>query len=945
MPRPLLLRLLGILVPTVGLWAAPVEFYVSPTGRDANPGTKTRPFLTLERARRAVRGGAHAQGATVFLREGVYERAATFELGPEDSGRADAPVVWRSFPGEVARLVGGKVVPASLVRPVTDPTVRQRVIDPGARTRLRQIDLPAAGISDFGTMHVRGFRRPYVPAPLEMFVDDTAMRLARWPNDGAVPIGKVHDAGDREANRGGTFEYGYKRPELWQQANDIWLSGYWGHGFADDTLKVESIDTEKHLISLVQPHMYGVKSGRPFNAYYALNLLEEIDQPGEYYVDRERGVLYFLPPGPLDGATITISTLEAPLVDIVNASYVHLRDLTLEAGRGIGVYMERGTRNVIGGCTIRNFGIVGVCIGMGIASDTEYRHNFTGTPVSHAIGSWHEHIYENPVFDRKAGTDHLVVGCDIYNTGAGGVHLGGGDRGTLEATRNTVANCHIHHVNRLDFTYKAGVNIDGCGNRIRNCYIHDCAGSAIYLHGNDHIIEYNEVAYACTIADDMGAFYMGRDPSEQGNVIRYNFWHHIGIGPRSHGTNVIYLDDGACGTKTYGNVFYKGGKGRTFLIGGGRDNPVTNNILIESNVGVHIDNRLQGWAKSSLKRPGGIYDSRLKLVNFGQPPYSERYPELARYWDDDPAVPKRNPVSNNLFVACREPFAGNAAWGTRTNNQIVADDPGFVNWGRYDFRLEPGAEVLAKMPGFEMPPMDRMGLIVDEYRPALPPRTDLPFPPPAFTPANGALIAGEGKLTISSRLRDGEIRYTLDGSKPNGQSLLYTASIEVNDGATVTARSVDPKTRQLGLVASVKCRVIEPGHPLKSTPDGWFRSGDARELHNVVLDDQGRIGHCERGDYVVFGPFDFGQPGTYPGIEAVVGIDPKYAKQRTTIRLDRKDGPIVGTFVWQSTGSFYTYKPQRTKLDNLSGSHLIYLVMEGESGVCNLERFRFLPAK
>ncbi|MBT7162755.1 MAG: carbohydrate-binding protein [Victivallales bacterium] len=928
----------------VTLGAAPAEFFVSPAGSDRSPGTKARPFLTLERARQAVRASERRQGSTVYLRGGIYERTTTFALAAQDSGRENAPVVWRSFPGETARLVGGRAIAQTHVQPVTDRAILDRVIDKGAHPRLRQIDLRAAGIEDLGKMRVRGFRRPYAPAPLEMFVDDTAMRLARWPNDRAVRIGKVHDAGDLKAKRGGTFEFGYDRPKHWQQATDIWLSGYWGHGFADDTLKVKSIDLERTLISLVQPHRYGVKSGRPFHTYYALNLLEEIDQPGEYFVDRKRGMLYFLPPRPLNNTTIMVSILEEPMVAIEGASHVHLRDLTLEAGRGMGIYVEGGTKNIIGGCTIRNFGIVGVCIGKGISPDPEYRHNFTGTPVSRDIGSWHEHIYENPVFDREAGTDHLVTGCDIYNTGAGGVHLGGGDRGTLVPAGNTVANCHIHHVNRLDFTYRAAVNIDGCGNRIRNCYIHDCAGSAIYLHGNDHLIEYNEVAFACTVADDMGAFYMGRDPSEQGNVIRYNFWHHIGIGPRSHGTNVIYLDDGACGTKTYGNVFYKGGKGRTFLIGGGRDNPVTDNILIESNVGVHIDNRLQGWAKNSLKRPDGIYDSRLSLVKHDQAPYAERYPELVAYWDDDPARPKRNPVTRNLFVDCRTPFAGNASWGPVENNAIVGADPGFRNWGRLDFRLAAKAAVLAKMPGFKMPPLERMGLMQDEYRTALPRRTPLPFPAPAFTPANGALIAGEGKVVISSRLRDGEIRYTIDGSEPTAQSLLYTAPFAVPDGTAVKARDADPQTGQLGETATRRFVVIEPAHPLKSTPDGWLRSGDARELHNVKLDAEGRIGHCEKGDYVVFGPFTFGKEGTYPTIEAVVGIDPKYAKQKTTIRLDRKDGPIVGTFIWQSTGSFYTYKPQQTTLTGLGGTHLLYLVMEGSSGVCNLERFRFLPA-
>ena len=72
------------------------------------------------------------------------------------------------------------------------------------------------------------------------------------------------------------------------------------------------------------------------------------------------------------------------------------------------------------------------------------------------LGSWHEHIYENTTFEREGGTNHGVVGCDIYNTGAGGISLGGGDRVTLTPAGNYVRNCHIHDFNRLDRTVQGG---------------------------------------------------------------------------------------------------------------------------------------------------------------------------------------------------------------------------------------------------------------------------------------------------------------------------------------------------------------------------------------------------------------------------------------------------------------------------------------------------------
>ena len=231
---------------------------------------------------------------------------------------------------------------------------------------------------------------------------------------------------------------------------------------------------------------------------------------------------------------------------------------------------------------------VAVVMGRGIKPDTKNRHDFTGEPMSRQLGSWHTHFYQNTTFNRKAGRNHGVLSCDIYNIGAGGVSLGGGDRVTLEPGHNFVENCEIHSFNRLDRTYRAAVNVDGVGNRIAHNRIYNAPGSAVYLHGNDHLIEYNHIHHTTMETSDMGWFYIGRDASELGNVIRYNFVHHAGVtddgreGDVTEGTTGIYMDDLACGTKIYQNVFYKVGKNRAaVMINGGHDNIIENNIFIQ----------------------------------------------------------------------------------------------------------------------------------------------------------------------------------------------------------------------------------------------------------------------------------------------------------------------------------------------------------------------------
>jgi|GEM_PF-570029 len=708
-------------------------FYISPNGKDTNNGSKKKPFKTLERARDAVRQWkkthkTEKQTILIFLRKGVYERANIFALNEQDSGWQNAPVIWRACPGEEVRIIGGKQISVAEANSVTDHDVRGRIIEKHARDNILRIDLKKQGIMDYGKLRPRGFRRPYIPAHLELFVDDVAQRLAQWPNPGQdrIPIGKVVDKGSQPrygdfSNRGGKFHYNTERPKFWKQANNVWISGFFNKGYADDTVKIKNIDQENSIIETAQPHMYGFRSGRAWNRWFALNLLEEIDQPGEYYVDQMDGILYFYPPKSFDlkRSRIQISILEEPMVALEGTSHVHFEGVIFECTRGMGFYIERGSSNRIRGCIIRNMGMVAICVGRGTEDLLNYAHAGTATPAGRRLGSWHEHLYDNPVFDRDGGEDHGIVSCDIYGIGAGAVHLGGGNRGTLEPAGNFVRNCHIYDFNRLGRSYKAGVNIDGVGNRVQHCNIHTAPSSGIYVHGNEHLFEYNEIHRVMLDGDDMGAWYMGRDPSEFGNVIRYNFFHHIGRTPQTHSTWGIYYDDMACGTQAYGNVFYKVGKSAAFLVGGGKYNEIENNIFINCRLCVQMGNRGQTWARGNLKK-GGLFEKRtLQAVNIAQAPYCLRYPNLAGYWDDDPGKPA-NLISKNLAVQCGRLTNAKPEWGPIENNWMTQNDPGFVNMPEGNYDLKSDSPVFEKIAGFKPVPFSKMGLYRDPWRRELP---------------------------------------------------------------------------------------------------------------------------------------------------------------------------------------------------------------------------------
>ena len=103
--------------------AGHVEFFVSPGGKDTNPGTRNAPFSSLARARDAVRkfkAKKQAGPITVTLRQGIYNLENSFELTKQDSGTAEAPVAYRSENGERVILTGGRRI--GKFTPVKDRT-------------------------------------------------------------------------------------------------------------------------------------------------------------------------------------------------------------------------------------------------------------------------------------------------------------------------------------------------------------------------------------------------------------------------------------------------------------------------------------------------------------------------------------------------------------------------------------------------------------------------------------------------------------------------------------------------------------------------------------------------------------------------------------------------------------------------------------------------------
>jgi hypothetical protein len=260
--------------------------------------------------------------------------------------------------------------------------------------------------------------------------------------------------------------------------------------------------------------------------------------------------------------------------------------------------------------------------------------------------------------------------------------------------------------------------VNGVGQRVAHNRIHEAPHNAILFGGNDHVFEYNDVSRVCLETGDAGAFYTGRNLTTRGTMIRFNHFHNIGrsIVTKQGFVDVmsVYLDDCACGTTIFGNIFERAG--RAAMIGGGRDNTIENNLFVDCDPAVHVDGRGEGWMKAEFHDPKGTIMTGLKEVPYSKPPYSDRYPHLANILEDEPGLPKYNHILRNI---CAGPKWIDWLDGLNENKVEVRDnltsgDPGFVDRANGDFRLRPGSPALKL--GFKPLPFQAIGLIRDENR-------------------------------------------------------------------------------------------------------------------------------------------------------------------------------------------------------------------------------------
>ena len=666
-------------LPSVAAPAREIALYVSPAGNDAwsgtrpapAPGRKDGPFATLARARGAVRalkdGGPLTAPVVVRLRGGKYYVTETVLFEPQDSGTAACPITYAAYPGEKPELIGGRRITGLQ----TAGKGQLAVLLPEVK----------AGQWNFRSLFVAGRRQIRARYPDLSPADPYRggfLYAEKCPGGPGSPVG----------GNGYKDAIGVK-PELFKQA---WLSP----GAELHIYQTGDCRAYMEILSLVS---YDAATGRlqlggkeavsllmPGDRYLVDNVYEELDSPGEWYLNRQTGMLTYQPARGFSSRSEVIAPTLGRMVELRGdaggkqpVSYLRFSGLTF-----------RCTDWVLGEG----------CAGYGMGSDgTLFAGNAVGCAVENctfsAIGK-HAVAY-------RGGEGNRVAGCDISHTGGGGILL-------QDSAGNTVTDNHLHHIGEA-YKHTAGVILTGAGasrNVVSHNAIHDTSryGISMKSAGTANLIEANFVQNTSLETYDTGSIEVtqGDREAQSGTKIRGNLVLDAVGYSSTFGKPVflswsIYLDSFAGGYEVTDNVTARSCHGG-IMLQGGKGNTVANNIFVDGEQGQgHLTNYSNNWANEVVERNIFAWHNP-RSRGFACGKFGPDVLRMDRNLYSPPAgVEPKFARGSSLIEWQALGFDQHGAVG----------DPRFADPARDDYRLEADSPALAL--GFRPVALSRAGLV------------------------------------------------------------------------------------------------------------------------------------------------------------------------------------------------------------------------------------------
>ena len=679
----LVVALAAIVAGSAGITARGESYFVAPSGDDANPGTLVKPFATLQRAQQAARKLAGREAVTVSLREGTYYLPEPLVFIAEDSGTQAAPVEYRAYEKEKPVVSGGVLLRGLKWEPYKDGILKAKV--------------PEGFTTD------------------QLFVNGKRQILARYPN---------FNPNERVFNGYAADAFSPARAAKWSDPAGGFIHALHGAEWGGMHYLITGKAAD-NKITYEGGWQNNRKMGMHRDRRFVENIFEELDSPGEWFLDAKNNLLYFFPPPGVELAAATVEGVR--LREIIEfrgteqspVRFVTVKGLTLRHTsrtfmdtkepllrsdwciyRGGAVFVNGAEDCAIEDCFIDQVGGNAIFV-----NNYNRRIAFRGCHIAKAGGSGVAFIgdpaatYNGINWDKRSDLDKI-------------------DRTAGPQTQNypadcLVEDCLIHEIGRVE-KQTAGVTLDMAqGITVRHCSIYDVPRAGINIGDGcwgGHVIEFCDVFDTVKETGDHGSFNSwGRDrfwqlggldlnndsaweankavvllDAVKPNTIRNSRWRC------DHGWD-IDLDDGSSNFHIYNNLCLHGGiKNRE-----GFYRTVENNVIVDSGFHPHV------WFKHSddvVRRNIMFTDHYLPAGGM-------------------PVTPWGAEMDNNLVhredVKEPQPAAKLAEQSKRDAHSLIADAL-FVDPAHGDFRVSDDSPALKL--GFVNFAMDQFGVQKPELK-------------------------------------------------------------------------------------------------------------------------------------------------------------------------------------------------------------------------------------
>ncbi len=328
---------------------------------------------------------------------------------------------------------------------------------------------------------------------------------------------------------------------------------------------------------------------RAGDRYFVENVLEELDSPGEWYLNRQSGQLFYWPQAELTGASRVVAPRLGRIFQLLGDA---TKDQTVAHLRFAGLTFQETDYSPDDGCEGYGMGNDGVLYLKDAAGCTIEDCTFRG------IGKY--------AVCLAGGRGNTIRGNDVFDSGEGGLLL-------LKSAGNTVVDNHLHHLGAV-YKHIGGVILEGPGtddNLVAHNLVHHVSRYGISLKnpGSRNRVEFNRVLNTNLETYDTGGIEVTQHEKEfrsqstiRNNVVADTIGYSAD-GPKSVFLSwSIYLDSYAGGYTVSHNVCYRSANGG-LMLQGGKDNHVENNIFVGGKRNqMHINNFANNSTGQTLQR-------------------------------------------------------------------------------------------------------------------------------------------------------------------------------------------------------------------------------------------------------------------------------------------------------------------------------------------------------